>query len=89
MNTNDASSNKTLPQLSDASADPTTGDIREVAFAIAEALYQAALAQSANLPNRMTITRSVVSNTGVAGSLKNIYTFTFQLSAPTYTIISE
>ena len=40
LNTGSAPSNKTLPQLLDAKADPTTGDIRQIALAIAEALYE-------------------------------------------------
>lgn len=40
MNTNGAATNKTLPRLEDAEADPTTGDIVQLLDALLEALYQ-------------------------------------------------
>ncbi len=88
LQTNDASSNKTLPQLTDALANATTGDIRAVAFAIAEALYQAWLSQAGSQPAKMTITRSAA--TGQNGTIIYTYTLKFVLS-PTgnYTVPAE
>jgi hypothetical protein len=81
MNTKDAAADKTLPQLADADADPTTGDIRVVAFAIAEALYQASVAQTpANNPKKMVINRSA--SAGPSGTVVYNYSFRFTL-APT------
>ena len=87
FNTNDAASNKTLTQLTDANADPDTGDIRIVGFALLQALYAAALAQSANLPTKMTITRSVQAQTG--GNIKYSYNMSFVVSASSYSVASE
>jgi hypothetical protein len=59
LNTADASSNKTVPELTDAEADPTTGDVRKLIFALAEMLYAAYAAQdAADLPSRVTIYKS-------------------------------
>lgn len=87
MNTNDAASNKTLPQLTDAQADPTTGDIRNVAFALCEALYQAWLTQGADIPTKMTISRSASASTG--GKVLLNYSLRFILSPGAYTVPSE
>lgn len=69
---------KALPQLTDAEADPTTGDIRKVSFAMLEALYQAWLAQSAaDRPVRMQISK-VQSADPVSGIITESYSFVFQ-----------
>src|SRR4029077_3342009 len=51
----------TLAQLSDAQADITTGDVRQILFAIAELAYQSWLTQLAggNRPVEMSLQRSV------------------------------
>jgi hypothetical protein len=60
FNTGSAGSNQTLPQLLDAKADPSTGDVRQIAFAIADALYQSWLARGiANQTTDMRLSRSV------------------------------
>jgi hypothetical protein len=81
LNTNDAASNKLLAQLTDSQADPTTGDIRRVAFAIAEALYLAWKNQPTNnQPKKMVIGRSVVNNRD--GTVQNVYTLRFTVTPP-------
>jgi hypothetical protein len=89
FNTQTASANKTLPQLTDTQADPTTGDIRDVAFAICESLYQAWLTQgSAAQPTRMTIARSAATGSTTTGTIKYTYFLTFQLTpTPTGTVV--
>lgn len=88
FNTNDAPSNKTLPQLVDAKADPDTGDVREVLFAICEAAYQYYKGLTTK-PKQVTITRSVI--TSRDGSVSNSYTLKFGVTPPTgqYTIPDE
>ncbi len=79
---------QTLPQLTDALADPTTGDIRSIAFALAEALYQAWLSQAGSQPAKMTITRSAA--TGQNGTILYTYTLKFVLSPiGNYTVPAE
>src|SRR4051794_1679517 len=73
MNTGTASSNKTLPELTDAKADPTTGDIRNVIFALVEQFYQRWVAiGTGGQPAKMILNRVVTR--GSDGQL--IYTYT-------------
>jgi len=59
LNTADAASDKTVPELADAEADPTTGDVRKLVFALMEMLYAAWAAQeTADRPTRVTIYKS-------------------------------
>lgn len=53
-----ASSDKTLPLLDDAKADPTDGDIRTIALAVMEALFQGQRTVS-QAPEKMTLARAV------------------------------
>ncbi len=79
-----AGSDIILQQLTDTLADPTTGDIRSVAMAISEALFQAWLAQiSADRPTKMTLARAV---TGSAASVVYTYTFKFTVD-PTEIVV--
>jgi hypothetical protein len=69
----------TFPELTAAEADATTGDIRKIAFAIAEKLYQAwALTASADRPDKMRITRTRTA-TGTATMVVQ-YTLRFELN---------
>ena len=77
LTTNDAAGDKTLPLLTDALANATTGDIRAVLYAIEEAKYQAWLAQSADLPNKMSLSKSI---SFVNGAIVYSYTSKFTLS---------
>jgi hypothetical protein len=49
----------TLPQLTDTEANASTGDIRAVAFAMIEALFQGWVSQVGSEPNKMTISRVI------------------------------
>lgn len=60
LNTGSAGSNQTLPQLLDAKAANSTGDIRDVMFAVTDAFYQAWLARGVtNQPTQMRLSRSI------------------------------
>ena len=90
FNTNDAASNKLLKRLTDALADPTTGDIRDVVLAVSEAFYQAWLTIAgtpANLPTKMTIAR--IASTPSSGVTVFKYAFTFTINTSAFTTTSE
>lgn len=58
-----------LPELTDAEANASTGDIRKIYFALAEAIYQSwNNTATANRPTKMTIARSssINESTGIA-----------------------
>jgi len=75
LNTGSAASNKTLPQLLDAKADPTTGDIRQIVLAFAEAMYESWILQgAANQTTQMRLQRSV------SGDSSGNITYNFQTS---------
>jgi len=77
MNTGSAPSNKTLLQLTDAKADPDTGDIRSVAFGFLEALFQAWKSQGpTSQPARMTVNRSVSADSNAEMTLSYSVKFT-------------
>lgn len=89
MTTNDAGSNIVLKNLTDAEADPTTGDIRKVAFEFVEAMFQAWTTQVAasNQPLQMTISRSSFEN--AAGELTRTYNLQFNVSGGTVDVVPE
>jgi hypothetical protein len=90
MNTDDASSNKLLAQLTDALADETTGDIRNVTMAVCEAFYQAWKAiDSADRPTKMTITRTATSPSGPNPTVTFKYNFSFTIQPTTFNVDSE
>lgn len=69
----------TFPELTAAEADGTTGDIRKIAFALAEKLYQAYNGTAAaDRPTKMTITRASSVN-DTTGDVTRTYTFRFTL----------
>ena len=75
FNTNDAASNKLLAQLTDAKANASTGDIRQIALAFAEALYEAWITRGGvNQTTEMRLQRSVSGDS--AGNI----TYNFQTS---------
>lgn len=78
-----------LPELTDAQADPTTGDIRQVMYAICAAFAQAWESKAtADRPTRMTISRTT--STAREGVLSHSFTFRFDTPVgSTYTISSE
>lgn len=79
LTTSNAAGAKALPQLTDAKANPTTGDVREIAFALCHALYEAWLAQlNLPTPNRtqnMNMQRSV----SPGGGLNDNITLEFRM----------
>jgi hypothetical protein len=87
-NTNDASSNKTFPQLTDAEANPTTGDVRKLFYAICDQFYGSYNSTaSADRPTRMSIVRSTTEN--ASGQLVRSYTFQFTLDGSSLDVIAE
>ncbi len=77
LTTQTAGSNIALPELTDTEANATTGDIRKVAFAIAEALFAAWSAQGeGNQPLEMTLQKAVSPLSG-GTQLQLVYTSTF------------
>lgn len=66
-----------LPELTAAEADGTTGDIRKVMFALLEHLWtEWAALPAEDRPVQMTLTKSVSQNT-TSGILQNTYSFRF------------
>ena len=79
LNTNDAASNKTLVQLTDVEADPTTGEARKLIYAITEGLYQAYNnVATDSRPTKMAIYRSSSVN-DLTGIITRTYSFQFTL----------
>lgn len=89
FNTNDAAANKTLTTLTDAEADPTTGDFREVIRAL---LYKIGTdwdaTASADRPLKMTFAKSLgVDN--ATGNLVESYALSFQVGVTRGNVASE
>lgn len=72
-----ASSNVTIPNLPDADANASTGDIRKIWFNMIEAFYQMWVVQvaAANQPTKMTLIRSSIENSD--GTFTRTYTCQF------------
>lgn len=67
---------RALPQITDALSNPDTGDIRSVAFALSEALFQAWVAQGVgNQPGKMTLRR--IAQTDAGNTIRYSYVFDF------------
>jgi hypothetical protein len=89
MNTNDAGSNKTLTELTDAEAHATTGDIRKVIFALMEKLYAAYnVTVAADRPTKLSIQKSVSVNT-TTGVVTNVYTTIIYTGVVTQEVADE
>lgn len=84
LQTLNASSNQTLPQLSDAKADNTTGDVRQIMFAMCNTMWEAWRNQMnfvpPNNPGNMSIQRSVGPGTGVDDNLTYEFDLQFTVS---------
>lgn len=81
MNTANAVTNVTLPQLTNAEADPVTGDIRAVVHAVNEAFFQAWQATAAeDRPQRLKVNRSVTPIQGT-NRLRYQYSLDIELDA--------
>lgn len=89
FNTNDAAANKTLVTLTDAEADPTTGDFRDVIRAL---LYKFATdweaTASADRPKKMTISKSLGIDSS-AGTIVENYVFSFKVETTLGDVASE
>jgi hypothetical protein len=81
--------NETLPEITTAEANATTGDIRKIYYGIVEKLYQAYLAKAiADRPNRLSLskTSNVDSTTGL---ITTSYTIQFVLAATGLEVTAE
>ena len=87
FNTAEGATPPILTQLTDALADPTTGDIRSIMMGACEGFFQAYLAQGADIPTRMTITRNT--STGPSNTTVFNYTFKFTVDATEIVVASE
>jgi len=78
-----------LPQLTAAEADATTGDIRKIVFALVDALQQAyAGLAAADKPSKLTITRATSVN-DTDGTIRRTYSFEFELEAVAEEVADE
>lgn len=94
LTTVNAAGAKALPQLTDAKADPTSGDIREIAFGLCHALYEAWLFQlnltTQNRTQNMNLTRSVSPGGGLNDNVTLAFTLQFTLTpGGIYTVPDE
>lgn len=89
FNTNDAAANKTLTTLTDAEADPTTGDFREVIRAL---LYKFAAdwdaTAVADRPAKMTLAKSLGYD-AASGCVTESYTLSFKIGTTLGNVTSE
>ncbi len=87
FNTDTAGSDKLLLQLTDALADPTTGDIRSVMMATCEAFFQAWTAVATpDRPDKMVISRTT---SGGASSTTFTYNLRFTVDATSIVVVNE
>ncbi len=78
-----------MPQLTDAEADPTTGDVRKVFFAQVDAMYNAWLAiDVADRPTMMTLQKSANINPDTNVIQVN-YNFSFNVQVETEEVSNE
>lgn len=88
MNTASAGSNVVLTKLTDAQADPSTGDIRDVARAFCFALQEAWDDQTAgNRPTKMKLEKSTVAQGNTV--LQETYQFTFYTTSDPQEVVDE
>jgi len=81
--------NPTLPEITAAEANASTGDIRMVYYGIVEQLYQSYLAKaSADQPNRMTLSKSSSVNS-TTGLITTTYSIQFVLAATGLDVTTE
>ena len=89
LNTNDAASNKTLPELTDEEANAITGDARKVIYALAEAFYAKYNSLvAADRPAQMQIYRSTSSN-DITGETTRTYTLVFKVTPTGMDVAAE
>lgn len=86
-NTQDASSDKLLPRITDAQADPTTGDIRLLTYAQCEMIYAAWVAMlGVDLPVQMTLSKQ---DRSIGPNIQRTFTFTFNVNGTDTTVLPE
>jgi hypothetical protein len=69
-----------LAEVTEAEADPTTGDWRKIIFGLIEMIYQKFIALAeADKPNKVNLTRSSSINE-TTGEITRFYTFTFKVA---------
>ena len=78
-----------FPQLTAAEADGTTGDIRHIAFAIVDKLYEEWIGTlAADRPTKWTTSKSVSQNT-TTGEVTNTFTFVFKTTIVSQDVSAE
>ena len=87
LNTNNASTDKLLPELTDSEADETTGDIRKLMYGLLDGLHKKLEAKNAALavadrPVNFSLSKSS-SISPTDGSISAQFSFSFRLAAPT------
>lgn len=88
FNTASAASNVVLDKLTDAQADPTTGDIRDVFRALCYAMWESWDDQSqGNRPVKMKVDRSTVATNNTV--LQETYTLTFYTESDPQAVVDE
>lgn len=88
FNTNDSATNKTLTQLTTAEANASSGNIREVIFAMVEAFYQAYVSKDvADRPTKLSISRN--GTTTVSGNINYTYNFQIEVSPTAVNVANE
>lgn len=84
-----AGSNVTATELTDAEANPTTGDIRKIFYALCAMMYAAWLAvSSGNRPQRMTLQRQTVVD-DTAGTSTVVFSFSFVTQTTAQDVAAE
>jgi hypothetical protein len=78
-----------IPELTSAEVNDTTGDIRRLLFAVVDSFYQAWNAKpNADRPVRMTVSRQTTVNDALGTTTRN-YTFSFAISTGSIEVAPE
>lgn len=89
FNTNSAGSDQLLTKLTDAQANATTGDVRDIYRALCYMMYESWVDQSsANRPVKMRLTKTVIAlpdNT----TLRETYTLVFDVTSDPQAVVDE
>lgn len=89
FNTNSAGSNQLLTKLTDAQADPTTGDVRDVFRALCYMMYNSwSSIASANRPTKMRLVKSVIAQADNT-TLQETYTMVFYTESDPQGVVAE
>lgn len=89
LTTADKDGDIALPEVTDAEADPTTGDIRKVLFGLMEAIFQAWNGvAAADRPTMMTIQKGSYANVET-GRIETTFTARFTTVAAGYEVADE